>query len=92
MKRSTLLAMALISVLFANATSWAGSQWAVLVGIDKYHNPGISTLNGAANDAKSLAKTLKDELGFPERHVFVYTSDALAAYQPTTGNIVRGLE
>ena len=92
MKRSTLLAMALISVLFANATSWAGSQWAVLVGIDKYHNPGISTLNGAANDAKSLAKTLKDELGFPERHVFVYTSDAPAAYQPTTGNIVRGLE
>ncbi len=71
--------------------------WAVLVGIDKYSDPGISILNGAGNDAKSLAKTLKTSLGFPEDQILVYTGGSGTggsdkAYLPTTGRIVKGLK
>jgi hypothetical protein len=81
-----------ILVLLPYSITLAETHWAVLVGIDKYQSPEITALRGAANDAKSLAEVLKKEMRFPEKNVFVYTSDSLSPNQPTTGNIVRGLK
>lgn len=79
-------------ILLSPPITRAETHWAVLVGIDKYQSLEITSLRGAANDAKSLAEVLRKDLGFPERNVFVYTADAPAVSQPNTGNIIKGLK
>jgi formylglycine-generating enzyme required for sulfatase activity len=92
MRKINLFKMALlIAILFADVVN-AETHWAVLVGIDKYQSQEISSLKGAANDARSLAEVLKKEMQFPEKNVFLFTSDSPSHLQPTTGNVVRGLK
>ena len=87
MGQATVFLLALGPLVFVCSVSLAANRWAVIVGIDSYQSPEISRLKGAANDAKSLADTLKKNLGFPDKNVLVYTSDKSGAKAPTTGNI-----
>ena len=90
--RAVVFIVTTFMVMLTATFCMAETRWAVLVGIDRYQSPQISRLKGAANDASSLAETLKDTLNFPERNVLVYTSDASGAQLPTTGNIVKALK
>ncbi len=92
MMRAVVFIVTTFMVMLTTTFCMAETRWAVLVGIDRYQSPQISRLKGAANDALSLAETLKDSLDFPERNVLVYTSDASGAQLPTTGNIVKALK
>jgi formylglycine-generating enzyme required for sulfatase activity len=92
MMRSVVFIVTTFLIFLAATFCTAETRWAVLVGIDRYQSPQISRLKGAANDASSLAKTLKNSLNFPERNVLVYTSGASGAQLPTTGNIVKALK
>jgi len=92
MRKTIIFILSFLLVLLSAAISRAETRWAVLVGIDRYQSQEISVLKGAANDAKSLAETLKKDLRFPERNVFIFTSDAPEASSPTTGNIVKALK
>lgn len=68
-----------------------GKRWALVVGIDKYADPQISTLRGAANDARTLADALVRYAGFPQDQVIVLASDQPAERQPTRVNLLRRL-
>ncbi|MBU1162159.1 MAG: SUMF1/EgtB/PvdO family nonheme iron enzyme, partial [Proteobacteria bacterium] len=92
MMRAVVFIVTTFMVVITATFCIAETRWAVLVGIDRYQSPQISRLKGAANDASSLAETLKGTLNFPERNVLVYTSDASGAQLPTTGNIVKALK
>ena len=90
--RSVVFIVTTFMVMIMATFCMAETHWAVLVGIDRYQSPQISRLKGAANDASSLAETLKNTLNFPERNVLIYTSDSPDARLPTTGNIVKALK
>ena len=68
-----------------------GKRWALVVGIDKYADPQISTLRGAANDARTLGDALVRYAGFPQDQVIVLASDQPAERQPTRVNLLRRL-
>ena len=68
-----------------------GKRWALVVGIDKYADPQISTLRGAANDARTLGDALIRYAGFPQDQVIVLASDQPAERQPTRVNLLRRL-
>src|SRR5215510_5917974 len=53
-------------------------RWALLIGVDKYEDSNISSLKGAANDARTLHESLIRSAGFPEDQVIVLSSDAPA--------------
>jgi len=69
----------------------ARGGWAVIVGIDTYHSPEISSLSGAVNDVESMSKTLPVVFDMPADHVLVYTSKDPSRI-PTTGRIVKALK
>lgn len=58
---------------------------AVVVGVNAYSN--LSPLQGAANDAASVADVLRDEFGFASQHVFL-----LLDQYATRGEIIDRLE
>ncbi len=63
------------ALLLICSSGWAGSKWALLVGIDQYTQSNrISPLQGAGADAEQLAKTLEDVAGYPRDHVRLMTS------------------
>src|SRR5205085_3641106 len=64
-------------------------RYALIIGVDQYDDPQIPKLEGAANDAKTLEKTLIKYAGFPKEQVFLLTTDQPAALQPTKANILR---
>ena len=68
-----------------------GKRWALLVGVDKYADPQISPLRGAANDARILADTLIRYSGFPSDQVILLATDQPAERQPTRVNLLRRL-
>lgn len=69
----------------------AAKRYAIVVGVDQYADTQISTLGGASNDAKALAKALIQYAGFPAEQVTLLSSDQPAERQPTRGNILRRL-
>ena len=75
------------------ATSWPTKQkrWALVIGVDQYADTQITTLGGAANDARTLADALVRYAAFPQDQVFLLSSDQPAERQPTRGNILRRL-
>ena len=66
-------------------------RYAVVIGVDQYADTQITTLGGASNDAKTLAKALIQYAGFPSEQVTLLASDQPAERQPTRGNILRRL-
>jgi Caspase domain len=76
-----------------SAPSWPSKQkrWAMVIGVDQYADTQITTLGGAANDARSLADALVRYGGFPQDQVFLMSTDQPAERQPTRGNILRRL-
>src|SRR5215211_8497504 len=66
-------------------------RYAIVIGVDQYADTQITTLGGASNDAKALAKALVDYAGFPGEQVTLLASDQPAERQPTRGNILRRL-
>jgi len=75
------------------APSWPSKQkrWALVIGVDQYADTQITTLGGAANDAKALAGALVRYAGFPSDQVILLSTDQPAERQPTRGNILRRL-
>ena len=43
-------------------------SWAVVVGVNRFRDPGIPTLQYAVNDARAIAQAL-EPLGFPRQHI-----------------------
>ncbi len=66
-------------------------RFALIIGVDKYDDSQITTLGGAANDAKALKDALVRYAGFGEEQVTLLASDQPAERQPTRGNILRRL-
>jgi caspase domain-containing protein len=66
-------------------------RYAIVIGVDQYADTQITTLGGASNDAKALAKALIQYAGFPSEQVTLLASDQPAERQPTRGNILRRL-
>jgi Caspase domain len=66
-------------------------RYAIVIGVDQYADTQITTLGGASNDAKALAKALVEYAGFPSEQVTLLASDQPAERQPTRGNILRRL-
>lgn len=62
-----------------------------MVGVDKYADPQISPLRGAANDARTLADALVRYSGFPSDQVILLATDQPAERQPTRVNLLRRL-
>lgn len=66
-------------------------RWALVVGVDKYNDPQISPLRGAANDARTLAEALVRYSGFPADQVILLATDQPVERQPTRVNLLRRL-
>jgi len=69
----------------------SAKRYAIVIGVDQYADTQITTLGGASNDAKALAKALVQYAGFPSEQVTLLASDQPAERQPTRGNILRRL-
>src|SRR4051794_32540670 len=57
-------------------------RYAIVIGVDQYADTQITTLGGASNDAKALAKALVQYAGFPSEQVTLLASDQPAERQP----------
>ncbi|HEY6122639.1 MAG TPA: caspase family protein [Pyrinomonadaceae bacterium] len=66
-------------------------RWALVVGVDKYVDPQISQLRGAANDARTLSEALVRYAGFPADQVILLATDQPTERQPTRVNLLRRL-
>jgi hypothetical protein len=74
-----------------NAWPRKAKRFALVIGVDEYQDTQISKLDGASNDAKSLANALIENGGFPADQVILFTSDQPSERRPTRGNILRRL-
>jgi|GEM_PF-2628267 len=74
-----------------NAWPRKAKRFAMVIGVDEYQDTQISKLDGASNDAKSLANALVENGGFPADQVILFTSDQPPERRPTRGNILRRL-
>jgi caspase domain-containing protein len=74
-----------------NAWPRKAKRFAMVIGVDEYQDTQISKLDGASNDAKSLANALIENGGFPADQVILFTSDQPPERRPTRGNILRRL-
>src|SRR5437870_10872584 len=50
------------------APSLYHQSWAIVVGVNRFRDPRITSLNYAVNDARAMAQTL-ETLGFPRQNV-----------------------
>lgn len=74
-------------------SKWPGEskRWALVIGVDQYKDGNISPLKGAANDAKTLARSLTENAGFPPDQVILLATDQPEMRQPTRINILTYL-
>jgi len=63
-----------------------GEQWAVVIGISKFKNPGINPLNYTDDDAMAVYNYLITQGGFPEDHIKLLLNE-----EATTVNIRSAL-
>jgi len=64
---------------------------ALLVGVTKYDNPKIRTLEGPRNDVIAMRKALEAR-GFATENMRILADDMEGAATPTRANIVKGLQ
>src|ERR1700686_3566561 len=74
-----------VSEATVNAWPRKAKRFAMVIGVDEYQDTQISKLNGASNDAKSLANALIEYGGFPADQVILFTSDQPSERHPTRG-------
>ncbi|MFY9554019.1 MAG: caspase family protein [Blastocatellia bacterium] len=72
---------------------WPGSaqRFALIIGVDQYRDRQITSLHGAANDARAIAEALVRYAGFPAEQVILLASDQVAERQPARNNVLRYL-
>jgi hypothetical protein len=77
----------------AEVAQWPGTnkRFALVIGVDEYQDKQITELEGATNDAKSIASALVQYAGFPNDQVTLLASDQPVERWPTRGNILRKL-
>lgn len=86
--RSLILAVSTALLLLTSAAEAATPRrWAVVIGVDRYTSGGISPLEYAVADARSLAETLRQSGGFAADDVFELTSDRAGEQAPTRTNV-----
>jgi hypothetical protein len=66
-------------------------RWALVIGVDQYVDQGITSLSGAANDAKAIADALQRYAGFPAEQVVLLTSDQREGKRPDRSTILNAL-
>ena len=66
-------------------------RYALIIGVDKYADSSISPLDGASNDAKTLADALIRYAGFPAGQVILLATDQPPQRQPTREEILLRL-
>src|ERR1700754_1768858 len=69
----------------------SAKRYALIIGIDDYDSAQINRLEGASNDAKSLADVLIKSAGFPSEQVILLTADQPVQRRPTRNNILGRL-
>lgn len=62
-------------------------RFALVIGVDDYRDKQITSLDGAANDARALAAALVQYAGFPQNQIILCSSDQPDEQQPTRGRI-----
>ncbi len=67
-------------------------RYALIIGVDKYNDGGISNLDGATNDAKAIQEALIKYAGFLKEQVTLLTTDQPPSLQPTRSNILSRLD
>jgi len=67
------------------------SRWAVIIGVDRYDDPQIAPLGGAANDARTLRDALISSAGFPADQVTLLASGEPRERLPTRINILKNI-
>lgn len=72
-----------------NALPINSKRFALVIGVDRYTDRQISSLEGASNDAKRLAEALIKYAGFPQNQVILCASDQPDERQPTRARILR---
>lgn len=66
------------------------ARWAVIVGVNRFKDEGLTQLDNAVNDARAVRDVLRDEFGFDQEHtIFLVdqerdTSGILADREPIT--------
>lgn len=85
----TMVAAALLILVSASIPSRgvAAQKWAVLVGVDRYKRSDVTALQFAVADARSVAKALVANAGFPTDNVFLLTTDQTGDAEPTRSNL-----
>jgi tetratricopeptide (TPR) repeat protein len=73
--RHTLVMIVAILAWLSVSDAYAGSRWAIVVGIDRYRSNDIPPLVGAVNDAQAMAEAFKRYVEVPESNVFVFTNE-----------------
>jgi TPR repeat protein len=66
-------------------------RWALVIGVDRYDDPQIGRLQGAAADAKSLRDALVATAGFPADQVTLIATEEPKERLPTRVNILRAM-
>lgn len=64
-----------------------GEKYALLIGINKYQEPEMPTLNGCVNDVEMMNRSLTEFCGFDQKRISVLTDN-----QATRQNIIRTFE
>lgn len=74
-------------------TEWPNKakRWALVIGVDSYGDDQITKLNGAANDARTLANALVRYAGFPQDQVTLLATGQDLQLQPRRATILRYL-
>jgi uncharacterized caspase-like protein len=67
--------LSIVVVVLLLATNVQGSQYALLVGINKYAEPRAQRLHGAVNDVKNMRQVLVREYGFPDGNIHTLTNE-----------------
>jgi uncharacterized caspase-like protein len=77
--------------LNGSVSNWPSSakRYALVIGVDQYDDNKVGQLKGAANDAKTLAKVLEKNAGFPTKQIVLLTSDQTGDRRSTRANILR---
>ena len=82
-----------MQVITAAPTTMAPQRWAILIGINRYGDSGLSNLNFAVADARALQETLIGmEDGFPAANTVLLIDDAAESERhPGRNNIIAQL-
>ncbi len=76
MKTAGKVSLIFLILFIAVAQAHAGKR-AVVIAVDEYKDPSISSLKGCVNDAAGIIKVLKDSMGFADKEIkFIKNSQA----------------